>query len=428
MTIIINHKPAVLKKGSSFEFVSENRFFTDADAYTLSITFPLRGCPQNLDIFGHINRKDHDLDRLLLDCEIHDRNFHTVGSVSIVSITEVAVKTQFLEGRSARNFHSDLDDIYINEITMPSLHFENRNTLEFYCRTYAEQLQRDYLGFVGLPWVNNTSGNIQNPLRTNDRNTALVYDSAGYGTFVGQPFLLEVLKQVLTAAGYSYNIEILEDSKFADIIICNAFPQVWEMDAMNLILPHWTVSEFLKQLELYLNGQFSLESGTRTMTFTFNSILMSQMKEVVLNNVVDVDKNQTRVVNALKVGEKEQKEEFYDKLYVAFWTGNAQRYFPLFPHPVVDKIEVRPDNTIITHTCLMRLTETKIHPISSLKHPIDQTQKFTFSFLSDTIPDVRSIFFIQLQLGALGKALPFCRSALFDFSYLTIFNAHRNAL
>lgn len=558
MTIIINHKQAVLKKGSSFEFVSENRFFTDADAYSFSITFPLKGCPRNQDIFGHINRKDHDLDRLLLDCEIHDRNFHAVGSVSIVSITEVEVKTQFLAGRSAQNFHSDLDDIYINEITMPSLHFENRNTLEFYCRTYAEQLQRDYLGFVGLPWVNNTSGNIQNPLRQNDRKTALVYDTAGYGTFVGQPFLLEVLKQVLTAAGYSYNIEILEDSKFADIIICNALPQVWEMDAMNLILPHWTVSEFLKQLELFLDGQFNLEPGSRIMTFTFNSTLLSQMKEVVLNNVVethtvditeaenskdiyheqrnlsyaagghqmdkfyscrwaiggiiskrtwastsamksalntyldctaynhayynqlhyctvekthfvlrcvstylqgktthyrmrlqpvnvfgpriinetddaettemkivpacidntdaqhgdlifvecgtldnetdnvaDVDKNQPRVVNALKVGEKEQKEEFYDKLYVAFWTGNAQRYFPLFPHPVVDKIEVRPDNTILTHACSMRLTESKTHPISSLKHPIDQTQKFTFSFLRDTIPDVRSIFLIH---------------------------------
>lgn len=86
MTIIINNKPAMLKRGSSFEFISENRFFTDADSYTLSITFPLRGCKQNIDIFGHINRKDHDLDRLLLDCEIHDRNFHSYGSVSIVEM------------------------------------------------------------------------------------------------------------------------------------------------------------------------------------------------------------------------------------------------------------------------------------------------------------------------------------------------------
>ena len=45
MKIIINGKDAVLKKGTSFEFVAENRSFTGSDSYTLSITFPLRGCP-----------------------------------------------------------------------------------------------------------------------------------------------------------------------------------------------------------------------------------------------------------------------------------------------------------------------------------------------------------------------------------------------
>lgn len=100
MTIIISGKPAMLKRNSSFEYVSENRFFTGADSYTLSITFPLRGCQQNIDIFGHINRKDCDLDRLLLDCEIHDRNFHAYGSISIVEISEVEVKTQFFAEQS----------------------------------------------------------------------------------------------------------------------------------------------------------------------------------------------------------------------------------------------------------------------------------------------------------------------------------------
>ncbi len=65
MNILIDNKEAVLKNGSSFEFIAENRFFTGADSYSLSITFPLRGCPRNLEIFGHINRKDCDLDKLL---------------------------------------------------------------------------------------------------------------------------------------------------------------------------------------------------------------------------------------------------------------------------------------------------------------------------------------------------------------------------
>lgn len=40
MEIRINGKRAMLKKGTSFEYVAENRLFSGSDGYTLSITFP----------------------------------------------------------------------------------------------------------------------------------------------------------------------------------------------------------------------------------------------------------------------------------------------------------------------------------------------------------------------------------------------------
>ena len=43
MEIYVDHKLAVLKKGTSFDFVSENRYFSGADSYSLTITFPLAG-------------------------------------------------------------------------------------------------------------------------------------------------------------------------------------------------------------------------------------------------------------------------------------------------------------------------------------------------------------------------------------------------
>ena len=57
MILTINGKQAALKKGSSIEYVSENRIFTDADDYSMEIELPLADCPQNLDIFGMIPRK-----------------------------------------------------------------------------------------------------------------------------------------------------------------------------------------------------------------------------------------------------------------------------------------------------------------------------------------------------------------------------------
>ena len=58
MILTINGKQAALKKGSSIEYVSENRIFTDADDYSMEIELSLADCPQNLDIFGMITRKD----------------------------------------------------------------------------------------------------------------------------------------------------------------------------------------------------------------------------------------------------------------------------------------------------------------------------------------------------------------------------------
>ena len=48
MIILINKQRAVLKKGTSFDFISENHYFTGADSYTLSITFPIKGCAENI--------------------------------------------------------------------------------------------------------------------------------------------------------------------------------------------------------------------------------------------------------------------------------------------------------------------------------------------------------------------------------------------
>ena len=67
MILTINGKQAALKKGSSIEYVSENRIFTDADDYSMEIELPLADCPQNLDIFGMITRKDVDTGDIFYD-------------------------------------------------------------------------------------------------------------------------------------------------------------------------------------------------------------------------------------------------------------------------------------------------------------------------------------------------------------------------
>ena len=118
MQIYVNNQLAALKKGTSFEYVSENRMFSGSDGYTLTITFPLRGCPQYIAIFGNINRADVIAQKEIYDCEIRDKGFYKFGSITITEISEVEVKTQFLEGRSEQNFDKTFDKVYINELDL----------------------------------------------------------------------------------------------------------------------------------------------------------------------------------------------------------------------------------------------------------------------------------------------------------------------
>ena len=103
MTILIDDKEAILKKGSSFDYISENRLFTGSDSYTLTMTFPLADCPQNRAIFGNIDRKDVAKDTTVYDCVLSHGSLYRSGVITITEITEKEVKTQFLQGRSAQN-------------------------------------------------------------------------------------------------------------------------------------------------------------------------------------------------------------------------------------------------------------------------------------------------------------------------------------
>ncbi len=112
-------------------------------------------------------------------------------------------------------------------------------------------------------------------------------------------------------------------------------------------------------------------------------------------NEGDEDPNQTPSANALEEGEKEKKEEYFDKLYVGFWNGNAVGWHPFMPHPIIHKVEIRPNNVARQYDYSMRLTSSNGSSQSGLVNRIDQSRKYTFQFLADSILDVRSIFLIH---------------------------------
>ena len=287
MQIYIDHKLAALKKGTSFEFVSENRLFSGSDGYTLSITFPLRGCPENIAVFGHINRADVIAGKVIFDCEIRDRNFYKFGSITITEINESEVKTQFLEGRSEQNFDVTFDDVYINELDLGSPSGANDSTPSNAWNPMLNQMK-----CVALPWVNDYSGNIQNLADyivddATQKKGHYQWNSECRGRS-WQPYLLYITKKICEAVGYEADFSKWEQKEeYKYLLICNSLPYAWDTNEFSRALPHWTVAEYFEKLELFLGGEFTINHRGKTIDFAFTEATLASLSAVRLDNIVD---------------------------------------------------------------------------------------------------------------------------------------------
>lgn len=256
MLLIIDGKKAVLKKGLSFDFVAENRSFSDADNYTLSISLPLAGCPENIAIFGHINRMDIDTRQIVLEASIIDRAISKQGIVTVVEISKTEVKCQFLEGRSGQNFMTTFDDIYINELDLGKY---PTDTLPEYPEIYLGDYEH-HATQVALPWVYNETGKIQNEM-IYDSSGTLVWaeDTIATGKLSFQPYLIAITERICGALGYTFDFSQWESSLKVNLLICNTLPAAWDIPQYARALPHWTVTEFFEELEKILVCEFEID-------------------------------------------------------------------------------------------------------------------------------------------------------------------------
>lgn len=279
MNITVDGQKAYLKEGTSFDFISENSLFTGSDSYTLTISFPLKDCPQNMAIFGRIHRKDVDKEKISFDCEIRDKDFYKVGSLTVTGIDEVEVKTQFLEGRSIQNFEDTFDEIYLNEL---SLGYNTNRSIDDVTPANAWVAYPDR-NDVALPWVNNTSGNLQNEVVK--ENGVFVWKRGQVLSY--QPYLIYILKKICQQIGYSYDFSQIENSEMKYLLICNTLPPAWGIWNYAIALPHWTLTEFFEELEKLLLGEFKINHGDKSITFEFTKVFILNRQTEYIDKVVN---------------------------------------------------------------------------------------------------------------------------------------------
>ena len=342
MHIYVNNRLAALKKGTSFEYVSENRLFSGSDGYTLSIIFPLRGCPENLAIFGHINRADVAAQRVIFDCEIRDKAFCKFGSITITEINDTEVKTQFLEGRSEQNFDVTFDDVYINELDLGSATDTNDSRPEYAWDPFINKMK-----CVALPWVNDYSGNIQNlaDFHPEERNSDGSLKARSYYSWNAdcsgrswQPYLLYITRRICEAVGYAADFSKWEEKEeYRYLLICNTLPYAWDTGGFARALPHWTVAEYFEKLELLLGGEFTINHRGKTIDFAFTEATLLAIRPVRLDNIIDehtvevtVEEDKCEYREAKNLVYKECDHEmwkFYScDWFIKAWKAGAVRY------------------------------------------------------------------------------------------------------
>lgn len=294
MEIIIEGKQAAIPDNLTIDYTLENPLFTESDEYSLDITLPLAGCPQNLEIFGHINRADMLPRRMALSCELRAPGFYRRGAAAITEISEKEVKIQFLQGRSAQNFDTTLDDIFINELNLgqPSDFGADASSP-------ATAWNPAITGgvCVALPWVNDsdgesTSGTIHNFALPAASGSGFGWerdpDIPGTETHTWQPYLLHVIRAVCAAIDYSADISELEArEEYRYLLICNTLPQSWMLPGFADVLPHWSVAEFFDRLGQFLMGHFAIDSAARTVSFSFHTSAFTGAGTVHITDVVD---------------------------------------------------------------------------------------------------------------------------------------------
>jgi hypothetical protein len=287
--VFINRQRVFFKEGSTLKLNIVNTFFEDAGSYTLDVVFPLH-IWQNRQVFGALNRIDVSKRQQSFDALIIvDAKTVFKGTAKITGVNDNEVKLQLLSGNSNVKFQARAQKLYIDEL--PYEYTDNRTSFEDFVALD---------GFFGTPIINagsfpgkkgifcyvpvldesaeNTPAETvrllnehQLMIHTDEQQT--LYNGGqplnlGYYIEVQRenicPNLMFVAKWIFNHLGYTLGRNDIDNDFVNGIYIATARRTTvrsnWannvsssEERAIGKALPHWTVEEFFKQLQNFLN-------------------------------------------------------------------------------------------------------------------------------------------------------------------------------
>lgn len=299
LQLTIQGKPAVLKSGTTIKLTRENPFFSGSGDYTLDVTLPLAGCPENLRIFGALHRDQTSMRPYIgrrYEFRLLTGDLNTEGTAVVQSADTEELKLQLLGERSGLN-NALPEDVYIDELDLgffqqgrlpdpEAYHLDidldpenpdRQGMAQFYhymatgAGTLAEEWREQFMyGTYGhtdgpcFPLFSPTSDAIVNYEFDRPTYNEDMIPTHHWVPMAPQPWLMVVVEKILAALGYTFEAESDESHAWAwQVFLANSRCTVKIAET----LPHWTLREFLSEVENFLSAVFLVGGNHVTMRF-----------------------------------------------------------------------------------------------------------------------------------------------------------------
>lgn len=316
MQLTINNQIAEIKKGTTIKLTRVNPYFADQGDYTLEVQLPLRGCPTNLAIFGPRNHPattqyPHIGEQYTM--QLIAPPLQLEGTATVTSITETEVKVQLKAGvkasplnndttyidelplgnawdgfgsvQNAGHVYSSGTDVRTQIIIFSSYMFSTfqRTTTHVWQAAYGTYGQTDA---ICLPIYSSTDDIIANPMD-------MITTSPSLGNGIGSinditlapcPYLLDITARIFKCLGFTPRDwkQYTENPLTRGIYIANT-RQTLQRAAM---LPHWTVKEYLNELQNLLGCVFTF-NGRYVDMYTRQHFYTEPRKPITITQVSD---------------------------------------------------------------------------------------------------------------------------------------------
>lgn len=288
--IFINQQRAYPKEDSNLKLTIENTLFENSGSYTLDVTFPLHNA-QNRKVFGSIDRIEVSKRYTSYEATIvADLKTVFKGTAKITAVNDREVKLQLLSGNSSVRFWTKAEKMYIDEFeyeyTDTNQSFDGYEKDEYFGNplfragtfpgkkgVYCYVPTKDENGSKPIYNCWKELWNEQHMLIHTDEYVVLTHggDPAYLGYYIEinreniSPNLMFVAKWIFQHLGYTLNRNDRDNDFINSIYIANARNTTTfktndhssnSADELSMAkaLPHWTVEEFIKQLQNFLNA------------------------------------------------------------------------------------------------------------------------------------------------------------------------------